>query len=53
MPLCTDCKSEAVVQNVATGETVGDGRRTDSNPPHGMDWGDECDRCGQTAEVAL
>lgn len=50
MPLCTDCKAEAHI--TVNGEQVG-GERTDSNPPHGMDWGEECDRCGQRAEVTV
>jgi len=50
MPLCTDCKSEAEVSK--NGVTIG-GERTNSKPPHGMDWGESCDRCSNAAYVTF
>lgn len=50
MPLCSSCKSEAVV--TVRGETRG-GRRIESLPPHGLEWGESCDLCGNVAEVSF
>lgn len=48
MPLCTRCKSEAHIQGREKRE-----RKTDTNPPHGMNWGERCDRCGIEASVTV
>jgi len=51
MPLCTRCRSEAhVTVNV---QQRGGTRPTDTSPPHGMEWGEQCDRCDLTAEVTI
>jgi len=51
MPLCSSCKSEAEYVN-RNGNQVG-GERKPSNPPHGMEWGESCDRCDNAAEVTI
>jgi len=46
MPLCDMCRSEA---DWTMGKREHVGKRIETEPPHGMEWGQECDRCGVEA----
>lgn len=50
MPLCDACKSEA---EWTMGGVTHIGERAETNPPHGLEWGESCDRCDNTARVTI
>lgn len=43
MPLCDMCKSEALIVGRSS-------ERGHTQPPHGMEWGEQCDECGTVAK---
>lgn len=50
MPLCTACRTEQARRSEGTYDVFG---RPETAPPHGMDWGEQCDRCGNVAGVTF
>jgi len=51
MPLCSPCRAEA--EYTVNGTRAGGTRPQTELPPYGMQWGESCDRCGNTAEVSF
>lgn len=53
MPLCSACRGEAMVTSRGSDRARPRGRREETVPPHGMEWGDVCDGCDVEAGVTF